>query len=183
MNTENTLDPMLDPDDLRREPLQRLMASRARLRAELIPARRFGAAASSSMEGDLPRRARALWRLLISRQGAGAVFSSAASLLKTWWVRQPWHATSELLGHAVVEEVSPWVRRHPVAAVALGAGAGAAVAMVRPWRWQVVNAQSRRMGRSVGRWAVHQLTQAPVQMAIAAAIATWLERRQPSGSD
>jgi hypothetical protein len=183
MNVPATADTPLDVDDQRRAPLQRLMASRARLRAELIPARRSGSAAPPSMAGDLPRRARALWRLLLSRGSGGAVFSSVANLLKTWWVHQPWHPTTEVLGHALAVEVSPWVRRHPVAAVVWGAGAGAAVAMARPWRWRIVNAQGRRWGLSAGRWAVHQLTQAPVQIAIAAALASWLERRAPARSD
>lgn len=181
--TDDAAGSTFDSDDQRREPLKRLMASRARLRAELIPARRFGAAGKpETTEGDLSGRVRALWGLLVSRGPGRAVFTGAAGLLRSWWVRQPWHATTELLGHAVAGEVSPWVRRHPVAAVTLGAFAGAAVAVARPWRWHVVGSQSRVMGRSLGRWTVGQLTQPPVQMALAAALATWLERRQSSSS-
>lgn len=179
--TDDAAGSTFDSDDQRREPLKRLMASRARLRAELIPARRFGAAGKpATSQGDLSGRARALWGLLVSHGPRRAVFTGAAGLLRSWWVRQPWHATTELLGHAVAGEVSPWVRRHPVSAVALGAFAGAAVAVARPWRWQVLGSQSRVMGRSLGRWAVSQLTQPTVQMAAAAAIAAWLERRQSS---
>jgi len=179
--TDDAAGSNFDSDDQRREPLRRLMASRARLRAELIPARRFGAAGKpATTDGGLAGRARALWELLASRGSRRAVFTGAAGLLRNWWVRQPWHATTELLGHAVADEVSPWVRRHPVAAVTLGAFAGAAVVVARPWRWHVVGSQSRVMGRSLGRWTVSQLTQPTVQMALAAALAAWLERRQSS---
>jgi hypothetical protein len=180
MSAAGQPDTALEPDDHRLQPLQRLMASRARLRATLIPSDRYGASGKRpGAGGSLVRRARAVWRLIVSRSAGGAVFSTAASLLRNWWVRQPWHATTELLSHAVAREVSPWVKRNPVTAVALGACAGAALAAARPWRWQAVSSQRRLMSRSVGRWAVSQLTQAPVQMALAAAVAAWLEKRHP----
>lgn len=179
MSEMGSVDTARAPDDHRLQSLQRLMASRARLRAVLIPQGRYaGSGTPSGAHGDLPGRARALWRLVVSRSSGGAIFSTAASLLRSWWVRQPWHTTTELLGHAVVGEVSPWVRRNPITAIALGACAGAAVAALRPWRWRALRSQTRVMGKSVGRWAVHQLTQVPMQMALAAAVAAWLEQRQ-----
>lgn len=179
MSSTGIADTHLEPDDHRLHSLQRLMASRVRLRAALIPANSHrGSAAHAGADGSIASRARALWRLVMTRSTGGSVVSTAATLLSSWWVRQPWHATTALLSDAVGREVSPWVKRNPLTAVALGACAGAAIAMARPWRSELVHSQTRIMGRSAGRWMFSQLTTAPMQMALAAAVAAWLEQRQ-----
>lgn len=184
MSAMGGVDTSLEPDDHRQHSLQRLMASRSRLRAALIPAHSQGGAAEhSGTHGSIANRARALWRLVMTRSAGGSVLSTAATLLRSWWERQPWHATTALLSDAVGREVSPWVKRNPLTAVALGACAGAAVAMARPWRSELVHSQTHHMGRSAGRWMFSQLTSAPMQMALAAAVAAWLEQRHTAQAD
>ncbi len=164
---------VLDDDDHRVAALQRLRASRERLHLAIDPGRAHHHAADMDDVG-VPRRARAVWRLLMRRGADRAFFSTAASLLQSWWVRQPWYATTRVLGDAAADRAAPWVRRHPVQAIALGVLAGAALAAARPWRWRIVSQRSRLVASSVVRWGVHQLMQAPVKLAIAAAVASWL---------
>jgi hypothetical protein len=167
----------LDPDDRRAASLQRLLASRERLRSALGPQRPRKGSNDTSATGGVLNRVRAWWQMLSGDSGA-AVFSTAAKLLEDWWARQPLRNSAEQLGQAVLGEVEPWVRRRPVAAVVLAMCAGAAVAAVRPWRWGLVQSQSQRASRTFKRWAVSQLLRAPVQMAIAGALTTWLSQRQ-----
>lgn len=170
----------VDVDDIRHQALQRLAQSRARLTAALLPAPRSPRATPFTVDGDASaiRRLRALWDLDASKGSRSTIVSTATSLLRDWWGKQPWHATTDLIGQAVSREVSPWVRRHPVASLALGFGVGAAIAVIRPWRWHLVQSRSRRMGGTMGRWAIGQLAQPAVQLAVVAALTAWLDQRK-----
>ena len=154
--------------------LLRLQASRAQLRAAMLPPVEPPASTSGF---EWPRRWRAMWRTW-TRSGPVALAAGAAvDAVQSWWHRQPWHATTELAGRAVLAETLPLVRRHPLWAVALGACVGAAVVAARPWRWTAVNRRMRPIGGHVLSWAVAQLSQVPVQMALAALLAQFVRDR------
>ena len=103
--------------------------------------------------------------------------STATSALGSWWRSQPWHSTGEWAGRALLAEVQPLVRRHPLMAVAVGASLGAAVAWARPWRWRALHRHVRPAGGQLLRWTIAQLSQVPVQMALAALLAQFVGDR------
>jgi hypothetical protein len=169
----------LTPPDAAQTALQRLAASRDRLRAALLP--RTADGGGGGVQGDRPHAARGLFKRLRAvlraapAHSAGrAAFDLLAREARRWWTRQPWHASAEVLGQAAIDSIGPLVRRHPAAAVAIAAAAGAALASVRPWRWRAVSTRVEPMGRQFGAWAWQQVQQAPVQVALASALAAWL---------
>lgn len=167
----------LSTDDRVALALLRLQQSRAQLRAAMLPPPDTAATGPGSA---FPRRWRALWRAWTRRgplSGLSAVADSAAGALRGWWRSQPWHSTTEWAGRAVLGEAAPLVRRHPLLAVALGAGLGAAVVLAKPWRWQALTRRVRPMGGSLLRWTLAQLSQVPVQMALAGLLAQFVGDR------
>ena len=156
--------------------LMRIEASRARLRSAMLPPTETSA--SDAGPGfSLPRRWRAMWRSFMRRGPLAAVASTATSALGSWWRSQPWHSTGEWAGRALLAEVQPLVRRHPLMAVAVGASLGAALAWARPWRWRALHRQVRPAGGQLLRWTIAQLSQVPVQMALAALLAQFVGDR------
>jgi hypothetical protein len=100
------------------------------------------------------------------------------AVTRRWWGRQPWHHTVELLGQTLVHQARPLVRRHPLATLAVGAALGAglvaAVSAARPWAWQQARRQIDPLRDRIGSLLWTQLTSAPVQIALAGALAAWL---------
>ena len=172
----NTINDAPAPDSEARiaQALLRLQASRVKLRAAMLPAPQPEA---SSGGFGLPRRWRAMWRAWTRGGPLAAVAGTAMGSLRGWWRGQPWHSTTEWAGRAVLAEVAPLVRRHPLLAVMLGAGAGAALVAARPWRWTALSRQVRPLGGTLMRWTVAQLSQVPVQMALAAMLAQFVGDR------
>ena len=167
------------PDSRLALALTRLQASRAQLRAAMLPA---PAGQHESAGFTLPRRWRAIWRAWTRSGPLALVAGSTMSAMQSWWRRQPWYATTELAGRAVLAETTPLIRRHPVWAVALGVGVGAALVAARPWRWQAVNRHVRPLGQHLVGWALRQLSQVPVQMALAALLAQFVGQRARDGA-
>ena len=156
--------------------LLRIEASRARLRSAMLPPP--NAAASDAGPGfSLPRRWRAMWRSFMRSGPLATVASTAAGAIGSWWRSQPWHSTGEWAGRALLAEVQPLVRRHPLMAVAVGASLGAAVAWALPWRWRALHRHVRPAGGQLLRWTIAQLSQVPVQMALAALLAQFVGDR------
>ena len=156
--------------------LMRIEASRARLRSAMLPPPETSA--SDAGPGfSLPRRWRAMWRSFMRSGPLATVASTATSALGSWWRSQPWHSTGEWAGRALLAEVQPLVRRHPRMAVAVGASLGAAVAWARPWRWRALHRHVRPAGGQLLRWTIAQLSQVPVQMALAALLAQFVGDR------
>ena len=118
-----------------------------------------------------------MWRAWTRGSPLAGVAATAVDALGGWWRSQPWHSATEIAGRAVLAEVAPLVRRHPLLAVALGAAAGAALVAARPWRWQALSRQVRPLGGSLMRWTLAQLSQVPVQMALAALLAQFVADR------
>ena len=156
--------------------LIRIEASRARLRSAMLPPPETSA--SDAGPGfALPKRWRAMWRSFMRSGPLATVASTAAGALGSWWRSQPWHSTGEWAGRALLAEVQPLVRRHPLMAVAVGASLGAAVAAARPWRWRALHRHVRPVGGHLMRWTIAQLSQVPVQMALAALLAQFVGDR------
>ena len=164
----------VSPDERLALALARLQASRAKLRAAMLPPPQEQPASSGF---GLPRRWRAMWRAW-TRSGPMAVAAgTAVDAVQSWWRRQPWHASTEWAGRALLAETTPLIRRHPVWAMVLGAGLGAAVVAARPWRWTAVSRRVRPLGGHLVSWALSQLSQVPVQMALAALLAQFVGER------
>lgn len=103
------------------------------------------------------------------------------ALVRRWRSRQPWLSTVNLVGETLAHEARPLMRRHPLATLAVGAAAGAGLvavaSAVRPWAWHHIRAKASPLGGSVGSLVWTQLTSAPVQIALASALAAWLADR------
>ncbi|MCA0239321.1 MAG: hypothetical protein LCI02_00560 [Proteobacteria bacterium] len=154
----------IDADDPRQRALARLQASRNQLQQAWLPR----AAAASGARG--PRRLAATWRhwrrQLAGNAIVGFVFEAAAD----WWRANPWRAAGEAVAEEVHQSLTPVVRRHPFASVALVAAAAAAVAVAKPWRWPLVAQQLRPLPGRAGRWLLRQLSRAPLQSLIIGAV-------------
>lgn len=181
MTATTELDTIADRDDPRYAALLRLKASRTHLQSALIrpPRHKRAAAESASSFGNLGGTLRTLWRFVQSGSG-GELFQTVRGLVSNWWTRHPWHDTALMVGNAVETEVTPWVRRNPVTAIAVGVSAGAAVALLRPWRWKAAHSQAHSIRRSATRWITSELGSPALRMLIATSIATWLSQRAAS---
>jgi hypothetical protein len=129
--------------------------------------------------GDAVRSFADSLALRIERNGLlQGSWRSLHAVARRWWVRQPWHPSVDLVGQTLMHQARPLVQRHPVAALvvgaALGAGLMAAASAARPWAWQQVRRQTSPWGDRIGGLLWTQVTSAPVQMALAGALAAWL---------
>lgn len=162
-------------DDEHTQALRRLELSRARLRETLMPAPRDGAARHDSAR--LPRRWRAWLRAGPWRGLTRALepwWDSGALTLHRWWRRHPWRATALALGGAAEHSLLPWVRRHPVAAMCIGAAMGAALVTAAPWRSPTWRNAADRGGRHVRRWLWRQAASPASQALLAGALASFI---------
>jgi hypothetical protein len=153
---------------------QRLERSRQRLRQQLLPPPDD---AGAQGHGAVPRRWRAWLRAGPLRPLLRALdpwLGGARRTAQRWWRRHPWRPSLELVGGSLHRELTPWVRRHPIGAVGLGAAAGAALVVAAPWRAASVRHALQRSGARVRRWAWHQLTSPAVQTLVAGALTSWL---------
>jgi len=100
------------------------------------------------------------------------------TLARRWWTRQPWHGSFELVSQTLVHQARPLMRRHPLATLAVGAAFGAGVvalaSAIRPWAFHQIRGKASPWGSRVSGLLWSQLTSAPVQMALAGAVAAWL---------
>lgn len=158
--------------------LARLAATRQRLLLTMAPHRFASAAQAHDGASRVPLRWRALGRMLLSRGPSAALLRAASAAVGQWWHAQPWSATSGMLGRAALQEFTPLVRRHPWLSVFTALALGAAVVSARPWHWRVVRPYVAPLGAGLRRGAWSLFKQAPVQMAIAAVLATWISDQQ-----
>ncbi len=101
------------------------------------------------------------------------------TLARRWWTRQSWHSSVDLVVSTLAHEARPLIRRHPLAALALGAALGAALvavaSAVRPWAThQMRGNSSATWGGRVSNLIWSQFGSAPMQMALAGALTAWL---------
>lgn len=161
--------------------LARLDASRTLLIQRLYPApSERGAHAASGDAGVVGLVASLMNSLMARAQRDGlprAAWRIARALARRWWIRQPWHASVELVAGTLADEVKPVVRRHPWASLAVAAAVGGALVMARPWVAHTLRRQTRDLPHRVGRMLWQQLAQAPVQLALIGALTAWLKGR------
>lgn len=136
-------------------------------------------ASSQTGAGDPVRSFAASLAARIERNGlVQGSWRTLRAVTRRWWMRQPWHESVNLVGQTLMHQARPLMHRHPVATLAVGAAMGAglvAVASVaRPWAWQQVRRQASPWGDRIGSLLWTQATSAPVQMALAGALAAWL---------
>lgn len=158
--------------------LARLASTRQRLLLTMAPHQSDGAAQAHAGSAWIPRRWRALGRMLISRGPSAALLRGASAAVALWWRAQPWSTASGMLGRAVAHEVTPVVRRHPWLSVIVALALGAAVVSAKPWHWRAVRPYVAPLGPRLRHAAWKLFTQAPVQMAIAAVLAAWIGDQQ-----
>ena len=167
--------------DARALALQRLHASRQRLREELLPQDDADDDAGPAT-GGRPRRRRwaTRWRRLRRRLVSNPAAAVALHALESWWSRHPWRTTAQALAQHTENVVVPWVRRHPVLAVSAGGVAGAALVLGRrrlqPWIRARVSALPSRL--------LHAAAGLLMQPAVQALLASWvLSTTGPRGTD
>ena len=99
-------------------------------------------------------------------------------LARRWWTSQPWHSSVDLVGQTLAHQARPLMRRNPLATLALGAAVGAGVVAVvstmRPWISSHTRRKASLWSDRVGGLLWSQLSSAPLQMALAGALAAWL---------
>ena len=150
-----------------------LVASRLRLRQQLLPKPQAGAAAGAGRSDSQPS-AQDLWQQLrhmtqrwpAAQLLAGAIQGWWQAWWPAWWNSQPLRAEADLLATGLQARLIPIVQRHPVATVAGAALVGALLVAGRPWRWPLVGDQLRPLPGRVGLWLAGQLASVPIQTAL-----------------
>lgn len=156
--------------------LQRLDASRTLLIQRLYPVddeAPAGPSADDAITG-LPRMLATLMTRVQRDGWAQGSWRALRALSRRWWKRQPWHAPVDLVAGTLAREARPLLRRHPWACLAAAAALGAGLAWARPWVSRTVRQQTQDLPRQLGGLLWQQLAQAPVQLALAGALSTWL---------
>lgn len=101
-------------------PVQRLEASRARLRSA------WKARSDKPRTGDGP-------------EAGDGLLPWLQKALAAWWSKHPLNGIAQVAAEvaepAARSVLAPEAERHPLRLVALAAGAGALVVALRPWRW------------------------------------------------
>lgn len=141
--------------DARAAALARLEASRAHLRAALVP--------TDAPSHDAPMQAPA--RLL-------------RHALRRWWRHQPWAAALRVGGAELRNAIVPVLRQHPLTSLAAAAALGAALVLTRQALWRLIAGQARPLTGSVGTWMWQQASSPAVQ----AALLAWLAQPARGGA-
>ena len=158
----------------------RLQASRARLRAALVPINPPGGhppggghgthgavgARSGSDDSLWPTALRLLWRRGRHKLKAWPVADLAAGLVQDWWQRNPWRRPGEIMLQQARSALLPWVRRHPGLALLGAATLGAGLVASRPWRSRPAIPAKRPAAARPVRWLLRQLMQPATQTAL-----------------
>ena len=183
MNSErNTPNP--SPEQRKALALQRLESSRHALIISLSP--KFPPASVQKERQPSETGESTLLSNLVSRvQRHGLVAGggrAVQALARRWWKRQPWNASVELVGGTLVHEVRPLIRRHPWSALAVGAALGATAVLVRPLILRPLTQQLQPWRNNLVGMVWSQVSQVPVQMAIAGALAAWINEASKKSS-
>jgi hypothetical protein len=171
----------LPADQRRRQALARIEASRSALivcLAPNAPARHSGTTSVADDRNAIPFFAEALLARIERNGLLQGSWRTVRTLVRRWWTRQSWHSSIDLVGKTLAHQASPLMRRHPLATLAVGAALGAglvaAASAARPWAWQHIQRHASPWRDRMGSLLWTQLTSAPVQMALAGALAAWL---------
>ncbi len=161
----------------------RLTRSRERLRESLTPP---PAPAEGAEHGGFHplRQARAWLRTTPWGGLLDPVVSALSDEVMHWWQRQSWRHSVLLAKDTLSAELSPLVRRHPIAAVLLTAAAGATVAASGVWQWHTVRHSAWQLGSRLRRGLVGQLANpALLSVLLGALISTLAANRKPTQAD
>lgn len=181
--TQPTTSPVSATAEQRRaQALQRIEASRTQLILTLAPKNPKGSrqktAQGSGASARKPQPNAPFSESLaahMQQEGVGkGSWHALTGAANDWLGSQPWYASVELVGSTLVHQAKPIVRRHPWICLGAAAATGAALVALRPWGWQPVQHRITPWRSQVGSMVWGQLTQAPVQMALAGALAAWL---------
>lgn len=163
--------------------LARLAASRQRLQSTWLPTPSTGSTARKAGRAAGSHRLAGVWRLWRRRLADVPVVGLALDAAEGWWQNNPWRLAGQTVAGELDHALTPWIRRHPILTVALAAGAGYTLVSTRAWAWPVVADQWRPLPRRIGRWLLHQVSQAPLQSVMAGLMATAAVAGQRSGTD
>lgn len=150
----------------RTRALQRLAASRHGLELAWLP---VGSARHGRAPGARNSQVAGLWKAWRPRLIGIPVLGIALGAAEQWWADNPWRLAGQAMADEIDEALTPWARRHPLLTVALAAGAGCAVVAARPWAWPGVSGHLRLLPGRIGRWALAQITLAPLLAGLAEA--------------
>lgn len=171
---------LADPGALMMQALARLERSRTNLRQALAP--------TLPAQGTPPAWSLNLLehaRVWLRGTPWGAVVeplvSAGGDTLSAWWARQSWRDSALQARDNVSAELSPWVRRHPIAAIAAAALAGAAVAASGVWRWRTVRRSGLQLAAHLRRTVIGRLSRPAVQSVLLGAVLSYLAaHKQPA---
>jgi len=181
-------DRTLSADQRVRRAVARIEASRSALVVSLAPdpPKRSGNASGVTDDGrgsntgsDATLSLIDTLKARIERNGLlQGSWRTVRALARRWWTRQPWHSSVDLVVDTLAHEARPLMRRHPLTTLAVGAALGAllvAVASaVRPWASHQIRGNGSTWASRVGNLLWSQFNSAPVQMAVAGALAAWV---------
>ena len=154
--------------------LARLERSRTRLRESLAPAVPSPASKESGFSFHPVQKARAWLRSTPWGGLLDPVVSAVSDELLHWWQRQSWRQSAVLVKDALSTELSPLVRRYPIAAVLVTAGAAAVFVGSGVWRWRTVRRSAGQLGSQLRRVFVRQLTNPAVLSVLLGAVVSYL---------
>jgi len=176
-----TLDEASDPGPAaglaaspRQRALARLAASRARLRAQVLPGPAPGPGTPEGREPGL----RTWWRLLRRQWRHTPLGLALWSWADAWWRRQPLATAAELGAAELRATVLPVVRRHPLAALAGAALLGGVLVASRRWLWARAARGAGMWRGHLGAWAWRQARDPAVQLLLM----SWVQQLAASRS-
>ena len=181
MQTAPTTDTSPPPgtDDKLARAVARIEQSRTQLRMALAPP-----AATTPGSTAWPFNAMSSARTWLRASAWGVVLDPLVDVLGRslagWWRGQAWREAGLQVRDTFTAEVSPLVRRHPIAAIAITAVAGAALAASGLWRWSTVRRTSLQLALRMRRALVSQISSPAVQSMVLGAVVSYLAARGPA---
>ncbi len=174
---------LAEPGALMTQALARLERSRVNLRQALTPTLP-AQGTSPGWSSKLIDWARAWLRGTPWGAVAEPLVGAVHDTFSGWWTRQPWRQSALQARDTLSAELSPWVRRHPIAAIAVAAIAGGAVAASGVWRWRTVRRSAMHLAAQLRRSVAGQLGNPAVQSVLLGAVLSYLAaRKQPPRTD
>ena len=174
-NTD-TLPPPGTGDKLARA-VARIEQSRTQLRVALAPP-----AAATPGSTAWPLNTLGSVRTWLRASAWGVVLDPLVDVLGRslagWWRGQAWREAGLQVKDTFTAELSPLVRRHPIASIAITAIAGAALAASGVWRWRTVRRTSLQLALRMRRALVSQVGSPAVQSMVLGALVSYLAARR-----